>query len=281
MTARVALIGSPLRRSHSAVMHNAAFRHFGIDARYEIRPIETGQLPDFFTEVRGEDWLGFQVTTPHKQTSISYVDVIEDAAGVIGAINTGLRGEDGTLVGLNTDSPGFTRSLQQDLGIDLDGATVVVAGAGGAARAVIHACLGAGVTRVHVGNRTPDRARELQGHFADPRLEAGGLDEAFAHALSGADLAVNTTTVGMHQPGVPFDVGLLSDRAAVFDLVYVPEVTELLAAARERGLRAVNGLGMLVAQAAIAFERWTGVPGADAVMWEAIEEQMTDPEPAG
>lgn len=271
MTARVALVGTPLRRRHSEVMHNAAFASFGIDARYELRPTATGQLGAFFAEVRGANWLGFQVTTPHKQAAIGLVDRVDPEAVSIGAINSGLRTSDGLLLGFNTDSPGFARSVLDDLGLALEGSRVVVAGAGGAARAVVHACLTRGAGRVHVGNRTPDRALDLVQDLRDGRLTGGGFDQAFDSAIGEADLVVNTTTVGMTSPGLVFDVGLLGDHTRVIDLVYVPEATELLAAARERGLRAVNGLGMLVAQAAIAFERWTGVVGADTVMRRAVE----------
>jgi shikimate dehydrogenase len=271
MTGRVALVGSPLRRRHSAVMHNAAFTHFGIDARYELRPIEADQLAAFFDEAKGADWLGFQVTTPHKEAAMSHVAEVEPEARAIGAINSGLRTTEGRLVGFNTDSPGFARSLRDDLDFELSGARVAVAGAGGAARAIVYACLSGGAASVHVGNRDPGRATSLGAEVADGRLRASGLDDEFDAALRDADLAVNTTTVGMTAPGVPFDVALLPARARVFDLVYVPDATDLVSAARERGLVAVNGTGMLVAQAAIAFERWTGVPDAEPVMRRAVE----------
>lgn len=271
MTGRVALVGAQLRRRHSEVMHNAAFTHFGIDARYELRPLEVEGLPAFFDEARGANWLGFQVTTPHKEAAMGHVDEVEPEARAIGAINSGVRTADGTLVGFNTDSPGFARSLRDDLRFNLDGARVAVAGAGGAARAIVHACLAGGATRVHVGNRDPERASRLAAAVAESRLRAGGLDDEFDAALRDADLAVNTTTVGMAAPGVPFDVALLPALARVFDLVYVPDATELVSAARERGLAAVNGLGMLVWQAAIAFERWTGVHDAEPVMRRAVQ----------
>jgi shikimate dehydrogenase len=271
MTARVALIGAPLHRRHSEVMHNAAFDHFGIDARYELRPMPAYQLGSFFVEARGRDWLGFQVTTPHKVAAMAHVDDVEPEARAIGAINSGLRSAEGRLVGFNTDSHGFARSVREDLGLGLDGARVVVAGAGGAARAIVHACLSGGAARIHIGNRTAERASELVADMGDGRLEGGGLDHSFASALRGADLAVNTTTVGMINPGLAFDVGLLPRTAKVLDLIYVPEATELVMAARQRGLTAANGIGMLVGQAAIAFERWTGVPGAETVMRRSIE----------
>lgn len=277
MTARVALVGTPLRRRHSEVMHNAAFSHFGIDARYELRPLETGQLAAFFTEVRGPEWLGFQVTSPHKQAAMALVDEIEPDAAAIGAINSGLRTREGRLVGFNTDAPGFARSVSRDLGMTLNGAGVVVVGAGGAARAVVHACLSAGAARVHIGNRTPGRASALRTEIDDPLVTAGGMDDELDAALRVADLAVNATTVGMTSEGVSFDVGHLPTHACVFDLVYVPAATDLVNRARARGLMAVNGLGMLIGQAAIAFERWTGVADSEAVMRQAVEHLAEGP----
>jgi shikimate dehydrogenase len=276
MTARVALVGTPLRRRHSEVMHNAAFRHFGFDGRYELRPTGVAQLAEFFAEVRGPDWLGFQVTAPHKQSAMDLVDEVETEASEIGALNSGLRTGDGRLVGFNTDGPGFARSVENDLELSLAGAIVVISGAGGAARAVVHACLAGKADEVYVGNRTVERARELSAEIGDPRLGSGGLDAEFDAALGRADLVVNASTVGMTTSGLPFDVSLLANTARVFDLVYVPAATDLVTAATARGLHAVNGIGMLVAQGAIAFERWTGIANPDAVMRRSLDRLIDD-----
>jgi shikimate dehydrogenase len=158
---------------------------------------------------------------------------------------------------------------------------VVVAGAGGAARAVVFACLDAGARSVIVGNRTATAATALLDRYAGVgagRRVAVGLDDAaFADALATADLAVNATTVGMLHPGMTIPIGVLPARATVFDLVYVPAETPLVAAARARGLRAANGSEMLIAQAAIAFERWTGVAGMADVMRVAVAPLLADP----
>jgi shikimate dehydrogenase len=277
MTKRVALVGMPLRRRHSEVMHNAAFDHYGIDARYELRPTEAEQLPAFFDEVRQPEWLGFQVTAPHKQAAMNMVDEVEPDAMSIGAINTGVRTDDGRLIGLNTDGSGFARSVENDLDFSFSGTKVVISGSGGAARAVAHACLARGADEVVVGNRTASTAIELAQEVGDPRLRGGGFDNLFESALAEADLAVNATTVGMTTSGVPFDVSRLPATARVFDLVYIPAETELVGAARSRGLFAVNGLGMLIAQGAIAFERWTGVVDPDEVMRQSLVELVNDP----
>ncbi|HSJ82844.1 MAG TPA: shikimate dehydrogenase [Acidimicrobiia bacterium] len=275
-TSRVALVGTPLRRRHSEVMHNAAFARFGIDARYELRPTETGELAVVFLEARGREWLGLQVTAPHKQAAMSLIDEIEPGAEVIGAINTVIRTSTGRLVGLNTDAPGFARSVREDLHMDLSGAVVAVAGAGGAARAVVQVCLNSGASTVSIGNRTQSAAQTLAAGFDDDRVRGAEIGSEFDAALRGADLAVNATTVGMSSAGAAFDVSLLPDHAKVLDLVYTPRSTELVASATARGLAAVNGMGMLVAQAAIAFERWTGVSGAEDVMRQALERLADD-----
>ena len=267
VTRRVALIGHPLLRRHSEVMHNAAFEHFGIDARYELRELQSEELPAFVDEARVGVWLGFQVTAPHKRAVMEHIDDIEDGAAAIGAVNSVARRDDGTLVGFNTDAPGFTMAVEDELAVRLSGITAAVAGAGGAARAVVHALATAGAGALIVGNRTARRAVELASDFGAAGV---GLGADFQEALGEADLAVNATTVGMHSPGAAFDVGVLPDTAAVYDLVYEPAESELLRMARERGLRTANGLGMLVNQAAIAFERWTGVADAGPVMREAL-----------
>jgi shikimate dehydrogenase len=167
------------------------------------------------------------------------------------------------------------------MGRSLSGAQVVVAGAGGAAHAVVFACLLAGARQVTVGNRTGASASALLERFAGigsgSRLAVALADPAFETALRSADVAVNATTVGMVDPGLTIPVDLLPETATVFDLVYVPAETSLVAAARARGLRAANGSEMLIAQAAIAFERWTGVSGMADVMRAAVAPLLADP----
>lgn len=273
MTRRVALIGRPLRRRHSEVMHNAAFDHFMIDARYEVRELAPKAVSGFVDEARGDDWLGFQVTAPYKQLVMEHLDVIEDDARQIGAVNSVLRRDDGSLVGFNTDAPGFQQAVEGELGLRFSGLSACVGGAGGAARAVVHALVAAGAREVTVGNRTPARAFDLAGDFG-PTVQGVEFGAGFDAALARAGLAVNATTVGMAEPGVAFEVEALPATAAVYDLVYDPAESELLKRARAGGLPAANGLGMLVAQAEIAFERWTAVPNAGIVMRTALEARL-------
>jgi len=281
MTQRVALLGKPLRRRHSVVMHNAAFAAAGIDGEYVLREIEAGQVAAAVAEARGAGWLGLGVVPWITRAVAELVDEVEADAAAIGAVNNVLRVEGGHLIGFNSDAPGFRAGVELALGRPIAGLDVAVAGAGGAAHAVVHALVTAGARRITIGNRSLPAARALAERYADlgaARLGAAALgDEAFATALRGADLAVNATTVGMIDPGMTIEVALLPASATVFDLVYVPPETPLLAAARARGLRAANGSEMLIQQAAIAFERWTGIGGMAGVMRDAVAPLLANP----
>ena len=280
MTRRVGLIGKPLKRRHSQVMHDAAFDAAGIDGRYVLLELEPDDVEGAVREARGPDWFGLGVTAPYKRLVAGLCDEVEGDAVAIGAVNNVARTGSGGLVGFNTDAPGFHVGVELAMGRPLSGAEVVVAGAGGAAHAVVFACLRAGARRVTVGNRTEASAISLVERFAGvgtgSRSPVALADPAFAEALRSADLAVNATTMGMLDAGLTITVELLPSSATVFDLVYVPAETTLLRAARARGLRAANGSEMLIAQAAIAFERWTGVAGMADVMRAAVAPLLAD-----
>jgi shikimate dehydrogenase len=281
VTRRVALLGKPLRRRHSVVMHNAAFAAAAIDAEYVLAEIDESDVPGAVAAARGADYLGLGVTAPYKPLVANLVDEVEGDARTIGAVNNVVRTEDGRLVGFNSDAPGFRAGVELAMDGPLAGLDVLVVGAGGAARAVVFGCLKANVGRVTVAARDPERARALLapwsavGRAGRRAIDLGG--PGLAAALGDVDLVVNATTVGMIDPGLPFPVDGLRDDATVFDCVYVPPETPLVAAARARGLRAANGSEMLIAQAAIAFERWTGVGGMAAVMRDAVAPLLADP----
>jgi shikimate dehydrogenase len=281
VTRHVALIGKPLKRRHSQVMHDAAFDACGIDARYVLREIEPDEVPGVVATARGDDWLGLGVTAPYKQVVAGLVDEVEGDAQSIGAVNNVARTDDGRLIGFNSDAPGFRAGVELAMGGPLEGATVVVAGAGGVAHAIVFALLSCGVKRVTVGARSMYAARAVVDRFgfvgkAD-RFVAGLGSDAFGDAVATADLAVNATTVGMVDAGMTIPVELLPPAATVFDCVYVPPETPLLAAARARGLKAANGSEMLIQQAAMAFQRWTGIDGMADVMRTAVTPLLADP----
>jgi shikimate dehydrogenase len=281
MTRLVTLLGKPLRRRHSQVMHDAAFAAAGIDARYELRELEPDEVEPAVVAARADEWLGLGVTAPYKRVVAGLCDVVEGEASAIGAVNNVAKDADRRLVGFNSDAPGFRAGVERAMDRSLAGTAVVVAGAGGAAHAVVYACLAAGARSVTIGNRTPAAADNLATRFSGVGMGStrgvalGGA--GFLDALVEADLAVNATTVGMVDRGATIDVTLLRDAATVFDLVYGPAETPLVADARARGLRAANGSEMLIAQAAIAFERWTGIGGMDDVMREAVAPLLADP----
>jgi shikimate dehydrogenase len=262
-------------------MHNGAFAAHGIDASFELRAIELDEVSAFFDEARDPVWLGFGVTAPYKQVAMQHIDEIEPGAAAIGAVNNGLRRDDGTLVGFNTDASGFMAAVGS-MGVSVRGRVAVVFGAGGAARAVVWALLDAGVDSVFVANRTRDRAVELARSLSDyGTVQPVSLDEAaLTGAMQSAGIAVNATTVGMTVDAVAFDVTPLPDDAMVFDLVYVPPETPLVREATARGLAVCNGLEMLVRQGEIAFERWTGIVSTADIMRDALRSWMGDSEPA-
>jgi shikimate dehydrogenase len=263
-------------------MHNAAFSASGINAAYELRPIESSEVAGFFEEAHGPEWLGFGVTAPYKQDAMQYLDEVEPGALAIGAVNNGVRTDDGSLVGFNTDASGFMAAVRA-MGVSVEGGEAVVIGAGGAARAVVWALLDAGAGSVHVANRTPERAVELAlsfERFGD--VVPGGLDDpGLATALGSARIAVNATTQGMTTDTLAFDVAVLPESSLVFDLVYVPPETPLVRAAVDRGLAVCNGMEMLVRQGEVAFERWTGIGSTADIMRNALDAWLaeTDPEP--
>jgi shikimate dehydrogenase len=261
-------------------MHNAAFAAHGIDATYELRPIEADQVPDFFEEAHGLDWLGFGVTAPYKEVAMSHLDEVEPGALAIGAVNNGVRTDDGSLVGFNTDASGFMAAVTS-MGVQVNGGRAVVIGAGGAARAVVWALLDAGAGSVFVANRTPERAVELArslGVFG--QVVPGPLDDSgVATALESAAIAVNATTMGMTTDTPAFDVGALPENALVFDLVYVPPDTPLVRAAKKRGLAVCNGMEMLIRQGEVAFERWTGIGSTAHIMRDALDAWLAESQP--
>lgn len=257
---RAFVVGHPIAHSRSPLIHGHWLDTFGLDGRYDCIDVASERFPDFLSTLRDQGLTGGNVTIPHKEAAFRLASVLTPRARRIGAVNTLFFDRDGALSGDNTDGPGFVAHLDQTLGPDWttrgDGSAVVL-GAGGAARAIVVGLLDRGVVRIHVANRTPERARSLVG--LDPQrvsvVDWNEMDSAFEKA----GLLVNTTSLGMAgQPPLVVDLAALPSDAAVADIVYVPLETPLLAAARARGLDAVDGLGMLLHQAVPGFERWFG-----------------------
>lgn len=251
------VIGDPIAHSKSPLIHQHWLDRLGIAARYRATHVCAKGLGDYFDARRVDaDWRGCNITVPHKLAALEYV---ADPGGVrqsIGAINTVFRAADGNLVGTNTDAGGFYAPLGD---VDLGGVPVAVIGAGGAARAVLFALSRLGVGPVTLINRSPLKAAALLAHFG-----LKGNVAPLGAPLPPVALLVNATTLGMAgQPVVDFDLSALPDEAVVYDLVYAPLETPLLHAAAARGLVTIDGLTMLIAQAALAFEILFDVPPPD------------------
>lgn len=251
------VVGHPIAHSRSPLIHGHWLETLGVDGGYERIDVHPDQIDAFLAGLPRSGFAGGNVTLPHKEAAHRAADRLDPAAELIGAANT-LWLEDGRLVAGNTDAYGFAANLDHEAPDWREGRTALVLGAGGAARAVLFALKEAGFRDIRLVNRTLARARELADRFG-AGISAHGWDEARALAAD-ADLLVNTTSLGMGGAGgPPVDVTPLPDRAIVTDIVYAPLETPLLGAARGRGLRTVDGLGMLLHQAVPGFERWFGV----------------------
>ena len=255
---RAFVIGHPIAHSRSPLIHGHWLKRHGIAGSYEAIDVAPEDLAAFIGRVRAGEFIGGNVTIPHKETVFALCDDVDRLARTIGAVNT-LVSEAGRLRGFNTDHMGFLGNLVQNApGWNEGLESAIVLGAGGSARAVVVALRERGIGTIHVLNRTLENAVKLASEIGAP-LRPGSLTDFPLHAPT-AGLLVNTTSVGMngtHHDGLALD--LLPSTAVVTDIVYVPLVTPLLAAARERGLRTVDGLGMLLHQAVPGFEAWFGV----------------------
>jgi len=267
-TRLAAVIGSPVRHSLSPAIHNAGFAAAGLDWTYVALEVAPGDCERALDGMRALGLAGLSVTMPHKDDVAALVDERSDDVETLGAANCVAPLADGRLRAENTDGPGFVASLRE-AGVDPAGLRCCVLGAGGAARAVVLALARAGAADVAVVNRTPSRG-ELAAALAGPAGRVGtGPD------VGEADLVVNATSVGMGPDGgLPLDPDALRPGQVVAELVVHPVRTPLLEAAAGKGLVTVDGVGMLVHQAAIAFEAWTGARAPVAAMAAAAREQL-------
>lgn len=257
MAKKAFVTGHPIAHSRSPRIHGHWLEQYGIDGSYQAIDVAPADFAAFLAGLRKNGYRGGNVTIPHKEAAFALVERRDEAAETIGAVNT-LWFEDGNLWGGNTDAHGFAANLDDHApGWAINGPAVVL-GAGGASRAVIHALIERGVGDIRIVNRTLARAQELRDRFG-AGVTAHGLG-ATNELLAGAGLLVNTTALGMHgNEGLPANPARLPAKAIVTDIVYVPLETPLLAAARARKLKTVDGLGMLLHQAVPGFERWFGI----------------------
>jgi shikimate dehydrogenase len=272
----VGLIGWPVSHSRSPRIHEAAFAALELPGRYVLLPVEPERVGEAVRGLRALGFRGANVTVPHKQAVIPHLDHVTDTARTLDAVNTIWVDANGRLCGDNTDMAGFLTDLR-DEEVNLAGRRALVLGAGGSARAVVHGLAQAGCARVTVLNRTRERAESLLARVqaAGCELLAASFPDDVAEHAQAAELVVNCTSLGMtpHDDALAWDptVSFRPDQV-VYDLVYTPRRTALLAKAAADGARALGGLGMLVRQGALAFERWTGQRAPVSVMMQAAEE---------
>ena len=277
MTSTAGIVGYPLRHSVSPVFQQAAFDHLGIDAKYIAWETPPNDLAERMESMRGPGLLGANVTVPHKQAVVPFLDEVSQAAQDTGAVNT-IVNQEGRLTGHNTDVTGFLRALQVDAGFQAPGKRVLVLGAGGSARAVVYGLLKQGASRVTIANRTMERAHRLIQTLGSPR-NAETVPLGMTETSSEWDLIVNCTTLGMrHAPGekeTPLPSNAISANSLVYDLVYNPQETPLLQAAAKAGARTLGGLPMLIYQGAEAFRLWTGREAPVEVMFQAARRALS------
>jgi len=310
MTKLVGIIGYPVGHSVSPQMQQAALDHYKLDIRYEMWETAPDKLASFVEQLRQPDYLGANITVPHKSAMLQLVDELEALACELGAVNTVVN-RDGRLYGFNTDAGGFLKALNKDGGFDPAEKRAVIIGAGGVARAATFALSKAGIKSLIITDIDLDRARKLKDDLERSLARTQGKpprscydakditwidsltykmwptpdinvfssnDPLFKSAVSDCHIIVNCTPIGMKHSAAenksPLDANLIPGGAFVYDVVYNPVITKLLADAKKAGAGTLNGLAMLVYQGAIAFELWTGREAPVNIMFKAAEKAL-------
>ena len=278
MPQRLGIIGHPIGHSISPVFQQAGLNAVGFDGTYQAWDVAPDDVGEFVAGLRAPGTLGINVTVPHKETVIPFLDEVDDWASTAGAVNT-IVNRGGRLTGHNTDGIGFLRALREGADFEPEGKAVLVLGAGGSARAVVYALARAGAARLVIANRTTARAERLAALAIDSGAAAQALPLSDAPSAAGeVSLIVNCTSVGMvHGPdehGAPLSAADIPPSALVNDLVYNPLETPLLAEASRAGAATLGGIQMLVYQGAASFEMWTGQNAPVSVMLEAATAAM-------
>jgi shikimate dehydrogenase len=268
-----AVFGSPIAHSASPAMHNAAFAALGLNWRYLAFEVDPRNLRAAIAGAQAMDFAGVNLTVPHKLLAMDMVDSLDISAETWGAVNTILFNQHGT-TGFNTDADAITQSLREDLKLELAGAKVLLLGAGGAGRTAAMKLVSENVAELYLVNRTASKAEELAGEikkqFASVKIEVG-----FPRAK--VDLVLNATSLGLKADDnspLAEDQFSLKQARAVYDMIYRPAETKLLADAKAAGCQTANGLGMLLHQGARAFEIWTGKTAPLDVMRRSLEENV-------
>ncbi|NMO94881.1 shikimate dehydrogenase [Paenibacillus lemnae] len=270
------VLGDPIAHSKSPVMHHAALKAHGISGHYVPLHVKPDNLKEAIQAVRVLGFRGVNVTIPHKVEVMSYLDKIDEGAAKIGAVNT-IVNDHGVLTGYNTDGIGYVRSLKDEVLPGLSGSNIVVLGAGGAARGIVHALTLEMAGSISIINRTSSKAVQLAEEWGGGTSTIRGYGEHEAEeAVSSADVIINTTSVGMHPhvDQMPVEAEWIPEGIVVSDLIYNPLKTKLLTESEARGCRVHGGLGMFVNQGAFAFEYWTGLTAPVEEMKQAVLESF-------
>ena len=267
---KACVIGWPVEHSRSPLIHNYWLKKYGINAVYEKIPVEPKDVLNFIANLATSEFIGCNVTIPHKETVFEAIGEADKIAGRLGAVNT-VYLKNGMVHGTNTDGEGFIASLRHSYpAFSLRGKTAIIIGAGGAAKAIIGALLDEGVGKIGIINRTRERILGLQGQFGSYVFEINGT--AANDELPNCELLVNTTSQGMHgEPSLNLEIQGLNRGALVADIIYTPLETTLLVKARKQGNPVLGGLGMLLHQAIRGFDLWFGVkPEVTKELYELI-----------
>ncbi|MHA2429519.1 MAG: shikimate dehydrogenase [Promethearchaeota archaeon] len=269
------VIGHPIEHSMSPIMHNAAIQDLGLDYLYMAFDVPPNKLKEAIKGLKTLNIKGINVTLPHKENAIEFIDKVDEIAQKIGAINT-IKNEDGFLIGRNTDAEGAKKALL-DAGFEIDGKKVVLIGAGGAAKAISYS-LASNTDKITIINRSEDRAKILVSEMKskmDLNIESKKYSEIILkEEISNADILINATPVGMFPTiGIsPVSKKILHSDLFVFDLIYNPLETQLIRDSKEIGCQTLSGLDMLVNQGALAFGWWTNrKPNLDLMKLKIIE----------
>ena len=288
MTRYIGLIGYPLKHSISPEFQQAALDYYGLDILYEPWEVRAGDITSVVKKLRQPQNLGANITVPHKEIMLGFMDEVEEFARIAGAVNTVLN-KDGRLAGYNTDGTGFLKALREDARFEPENKKVMILGAGGAARAVSFTLLFQKIGSLIIANRSLNKAENLveelkkwtaENHIGIAIRTTSLNSQGIKQDTMGCQLIVNCTTVGMrHSPDEgqsPLPQAIMPRDALVYDLVYNPSQTPLLAAARAAGARTLGGLPMLVYQGVASFKLWTGREAPIDIMLSAAKKAMAN-----
>ncbi len=275
----IGLLGTPVKHSKSPIMHNSLFEKYGLKYEYIAFNVAEGDLASAVEGLRALNFAGANVTVPHKVAIIPYLDAISPKAAKIGAVNT-IVNKDGRLIGYNTDGDGYLTSLLEETNYKLADKRVLLLGAGGAARAIACAISEQKIASLTILNRDIKKAERLQSKIACNISAEIAIIDKIQEYIGAVDLIINTTTVGM-SPGIDKSLvpqQLIRSDQMVSDIIYNPLVTRLLQDANEQGATTHSGLGMFVYQAALAFQKWTGIYPDTDFMRETVLAALVDSE---